>query len=73
MKELTRENLAKAKHDLMLLTSPGYGGFNLLYGDGYYAISLERKWGDLKELDKAIKTMEEEIRGKATSLEGAGI
>jgi hypothetical protein len=66
---LSRENLAEAKSDLQKLRNPGYGGFNLLYGDGYFAVSLKRKWGDLNELDERIKAMEAE----AASTGGAGI
>jgi hypothetical protein len=67
---LTKENLEEAKKDLRRLNDPTYGsGYNLSYNDGYFAMSLEDKWGDLNELGKAIKAMEQE----AASTEGAGI
>lgn len=68
-RKLTKENMAEAKLDLRKLNDPAWGGFNLLYSDGFYAMSLQNKWGDLNDLDKAIKAMEAE----AVSLEGAGI
>ena len=68
-RKLTKKNAKEAKEDLRKLSDPGYGGYNLLYGDGYYAMSLESKWGDLQELDAKLKAMDSE----SASMEGAGI
>ena len=69
MKKLTIKNFKEAKNDLRQLNDPSYGGFNLCYGDNYYAQSLGDKWGNLGELSKNIKTMEE----LSKSTNGAGI
>lgn len=73
MNRLTVENLEEAKLDLRRLNDPGYGGFNLQYNDNYFAMSLQNKWGDLGRLARAIKRMENRVKGRAESLEGAGI
>jgi hypothetical protein len=65
MRVLTKENMAEAKKDLRLLNDPT----SLCCGVGYYAVSLQDKWGNLNELSKAIKVMELE----SASTEGAGI
>jgi hypothetical protein len=56
MKRLNEKTAKEASIDLIKLRDPAYGGFNLLYGDGYYANSLEEKWGmSIEELDKKTK------------------
>ena len=65
MKKLTLKNFKEAKNDLQQLSDPA----SLCCGDGYYANSLIYKWGDLNELTKKIKAMEEIAR----STNGAGI
>lgn len=58
MRNLTDAELAEAELDLRKLRDPAWGGFNLLYGDGYYAKGLENKWGvSLEELGRSIETI----------------
>jgi len=64
---LTKKNMKQAKKELGLLTESSGG--NPCYGDGYYAMSLQKKWGDLNKLAENIRKMELEL----ASTEGAGI
>lgn len=73
MKKLTEQNINEAEKDWNLLRNPGYGGFNLCYGDGYFAISMERKWKDWDTMGERIKKMRADMKLKAESVGGAGI
>ena len=61
-KTLDESTLREAIVDLDKLENPARGGFNLLYNDGYFAQSLNRKWGmDTAELGKRVKDMKKKM------------